>query len=63
MNNLEIFPSTKKNNLVKTTCLFRKQNDLSGVSAARMLPSRHDDLGKNRGLLGKWKEMAVSLEP
>merc|ERR1719492_419107 len=23
-----------------------------------MLPSRHDDLGKNRGVLGKWKEMA-----
>ena len=27
-----------------------------------MLPSRHDDLGKNRGVLGKWKEMAVSFQ-
>ena len=42
---------------------FSEKNDLIGVSEARMLPSRHDDLGKNRGLLGKWKEMAVSLEP
>ena len=48
--------------IFSTKNLSEEENDLSGFSGARMLPSRHDDLGKNRGVLGKWKEMAVSFQ-
>ena len=48
--------------IFSTKIVSEEENDLSGFSGARMLPSRHDDLGKNRGVLGKWKEMAVSFQ-